>query len=215
MDPKGKSGVKHSISDVITGVREPHKMPLSPKRKRPYLKWIIAAIVVVIFLALSIIYWSNKKGKDRTFHDQGISFRYPKTYNLQPPNTKAGPNLIAQLKKSAPESNITIAKEKDADKGAQAAHRNFLDDLELSASRTLPNTYPNFIKDSDNRIKIDGFDAADYSFHYTGRDKRTTVYAHLLIIPRGHDAYYVTLESVNQKTLKGDTAEVRSSLRLP
>ena len=63
--------------------------------------------------------------------------------------------------------------------------------------------------------KLDGFDAVDFSYHYTGRDGKSIVYAHLYIIPRGHDAYYLTIESVDQKTLEKESTKLRATLNLP
>lgn len=176
---------------------------------------MLAGLLIVLLLAGGFLVYKKLSSQERTFHNQEVSFNYPKTYTEQPANPAAGASIIGILSQAKPESVITVRKEKDADKGAQAAKRSVLDDLELGASRTLPLSHPGFQKDGDERIKINGSDAADFSFHYTGKDNQTAVYVHFLIVPRGHDAYYLIVETPDKKVADHDAEKIRSSLKLP
>ncbi len=201
------------LTDVMRGVQQPHKLALAPKKARPaVVKWLALAIALTLLIIGGVVYWLVSRSANRTLSEQGLAFSYPKTFSL---TDSANKNVIAVLQKTNPTSDITVAKEKGADTGAILAKRNVLDILELNASKSLPQAYKNFQKDGDERLKLDGFDAADYSWHYTGKDGKTIVYAHLFIIPRGHDAYYLTLESVSQRDVSQLASQIKTSLKLP
>jgi len=94
-------------------------------------------------------------------------------------------------------------------------HANFLDNLEANANKSLPINYKGYAEDQASRTKIGGFDAATRSFHYTGSDAKSTVYVNLAIIPRGSDAYYLTVESTKKSVADDSFNKVKSSLKLP
>ena len=192
--------------------------------KVPFFASLQAAVIrlglLVLIIIAAIILRPNHKqptsvGQYNVFDKNSVTFQYPNSYAPQPKPTTAGADSIGILYQTNPESTISVFKELNADKSAQASKQNILDDLELIASRQLPLTHNGFRKISDTRIKTDGFDAADFAFRYTGKDKKTPVYSHLLIVPRGHDAFYVTIESVSKATSDTDIAHVESTIQLP
>ena len=147
------------------------------------------------------------------FEAQGVSFSYPASYDDL--TFTAAPGVIARLKKADPDSVITLALEKGADVAAKMTHMNILDSLESNAAKSLPASYPSYKEDQSGRVKVDGFDASKRVFHYTGKDNHSAVYVNLLIIPRGHDAYYLTVESIDKNTSANDINLVGSSIKLP
>jgi len=158
----------------------------------------------------ALFFWA--RGQTTTFSAQGVSFNYPTSYT---DNTfLAADGVLASLQKDNPSGTITLALETGADEGARLAKVNILDDLESNLSKSLPRQYSGYQPDQTTRLKIAGYDAMIHDFHYLGAGK-TTIYARLIIIPRGHNAYYLTVESPDQHRTAADAALVSSTLRLP
>jgi hypothetical protein len=177
-------------------------------------KWLKVATASLLAVAIvALVGWWFMSNRTTTFSANGVQFSYPVAYDDL--TFTSAPGTVARLKLSDPESVITLAIEKAADTGAKLAHANFLDSLEANAAKSLPISYKGYTEGQASRAKVAGFDAALKSFHYTGGDKKSTVYVNLAIIPRGHDAYYLTVESTKKNVADDSFNKVKSSLKLP
>jgi hypothetical protein len=183
------------------------KIKRLPKR----LKIVTASLLALAVVALAGYWFMSNRTTD--FSAGGVRFSYPVAYDDL--TFTSAPDTLARLKLSDPESVITLAVEKNADTGAKMTHANFLDNLEANANKSLPNSYKGYAEDQASRTKVGGFDAATRFFHYTGSDTKSTVYVNLAIIPRGSDAYYLTVESTKKSVADDSFNKVKSSLKLP
>jgi len=176
-----------------------------------WLKIAMASLLVIAIAALAGHCYMSNRTTD--FSSGGVHFSYPVAYDDLTFTSASG--TVARLKLSDPESVITLAVEKNADTGSKVVHANFLDNLEANANKSLPNSYKGYAEDQASRIKVGGFDAAVRSFHYTGSDGKSMIYVNLAIIPRDHDAYYLTVESTKKSVANDSFDKVKSSLKLP
>lgn len=181
-------------------------------------KLILAIGITIISLAvIGIAYFSyQRKNAPKEFTFERISFSYPQDYEeekLAPPQANQAKTIL-KLKIVTPLSYIEFAKEEGAIIGANLTKTNFLDYLEKNAEKGFPATYPSYQKIKSERLEISGYDATIISFSYLGQDEKTTVYLNFFIIPLNNDAYYLTLQSVDQKKLETDTNTIRKTLQI-
>lgn len=185
-------------------------------------KILLAAIVAVVIGVAGWFLWHGqfsaavKEYKSVASANSGqISFSYPKDYQAQPkPAATRTAEPLLKLSIQNPLSMIDLNKEKGAIIAANVIKAPFLDTLEKNSQKALPLTYPDYKNTKSERIKISGHDATVISFNYLGKDQKTRLFAYLYIIPQGNDAYYLTIQSVDQKRAGDDAQKIQSSLRL-
>ena len=150
------------------------------------------------------------------FRSEKIVFQYPLEYQEQsiPVQKVNQSETLIKLKINKPLSFIEFAKEKGAIIGANITKSNFLDTLEKNAEKSFPVAYPQYQKIKSERTKISGYDASIFNFSYLGNDKQTTIYMYYFLIPLGNDAYYLTVQSVDQSKLETDTNILKETLKV-
>ena len=182
-------------------------------RSKP--SFFIALGILGLLLAVLAVWWFTRAPL-QNFSAEKISFRYPADYQEQP-KSAAGSGQAAALVKlevSDPQSLVVLAEEKGASTGAKLTHTDFLDFLENNAARSFPLTYSSYQKNKVERIEISGRSAALFSFRYLGKDGKTSVFVDFFIIPVGEDAYYLTIQSVDESRLRKDTAKIQPTITI-
>jgi hypothetical protein len=173
---------------------------------------LIVLIVVVVAALIGVAKLVATHSNTIAFSSRGVSFNYPAAYEDQ--TFSAPDGVLALFKRSAPDSTITVVHDSGADLGTLLTKANVLDDLESSIAKSLPSKYPGYQKDQSSRQKIAGYESLINDFHYTSTDG-STKYARLAIVPRDHDAYYITTESTSKSVVQSDSDVVCNSLKLP
>lgn len=185
--------------------------------KKNILRSVGAGLVVVGAFGIFLLY--QNVSSPIKFTSEGISFEYPKAYQVQPAATEtkdaSQAESIVKLEAQKPLRLVELAKETGAIKGANITRTNFLDYLERNAKKSLPARYKDYSEIQSNRVVVAGHDASELVFSYTATDNKTTLYYHFLIVPMGNDAYYMTLQSPDKTLAKHDAAGMRETLRLP
>jgi len=176
--------------------------------------FILLSALTLIF-AIGGAWWFFRTPMEE-FRSEKIAFRYPADYQAQPksdPGSGQGVALV-KLEISDPQSLVVLAEEKGASTGAKLTHTDFLDFLENNAARSFPLTYSSYQKNKVERIEISGRSAALFSFRYLGKDGKTSVFVDFFIIPVGEDAYYLTIQSVDESRLRKDTAKIQPTITI-
>ena len=62
--------------------------------------------------------------------------------------------------------------------------------------------------------KISERDTSLISFSYTETDTKTTIYASLFIIPLDSEAYYLTIQSIDESRLVSETEKVKPTIKI-
>ena len=150
------------------------------------------------------------------FSAERIAFRYPADYQEQPKSSTGSGQAAAlvKLEISDPQSLVILAEEKGASTGAKLTRTDFLDFLENNAARSFPLVYSGYQKNKVERIEISSRSATLFSFRYLGKDGKTSVFVNFFIIPVGEDAYYLTIQSVDESRLHKDTAKIRPTIQV-
>ena len=171
---------------------------------------------VLGLLAVVLAVWWLTRTPLQEFSAEKIAFRYPADYREQPksdPGSGQAATLV-KLELSDPQSLVVLAEEKGASTGAKLTRTDFLDFLENNAARSFPLTYPGYQKNKTERVEISGRSAALFSFRYLGKDGKTSVFVDFFIIPAGEDAYYLTIQSVDESRLRKDTAKIQPTITI-
>jgi hypothetical protein len=171
---------------------------------------VTLGVVAALALAGAVMLTATHK-QVFTYSGAGISFNYPSAYEDH--TFASSSNVQALLKRTSPDADITLAMETGADSGALMTKVNILDDLESNIARTLPKQYSGYQKDQSVREVRAGYNSLVHDFHFTGSDG-ALVYARLVIIPRNHDAYYITLQSHSKNAVNDDSGIICNSLKL-
>lgn len=171
---------------------------------------IVTAVIVGLLLVL-------KSSPSQQFNADRLTLTYPTDY--MPVASTAKPTaddvkVLLSLHADKPFRDLVLVREKNAIKGAQITRANFLDFLENNALATLPMLYPEYERSKTERMTLDGYQTTLVTFKYIGTDKKTAVYAQLLISPVGNDAYHLTIESLEQKQLEKDMASIIKNLQI-
>jgi len=159
-------------------------------------------------------WWWYQAGRAETFSSKAVTFNYPVGYQKVAADSTATDHAetIVRLVNGNPLGVIELNHETGAIIGANIAKTNFLDFLESNAERALSSSYADFHKSSSKRLTIAGQAASRIDFSYEGKDKKTTLTATLLIIPKGNDAYYLYVQSSDKGLWQTTIDKIQSSI---
>lgn len=178
--------------------------------------WLVLGIVAAIAAVLAGWLVFSRQGESMAeFKDDRISFSYPKDYQPQallPPERNAK-NLL-RLTMAKPLSTIELNKETGAIIGANVTKTPFLDYLVKNAERNFSKIYSDYQKLSSERLTLSGQPVQHIKFSYTGRDKTTKLYMQAYIITSGNDAYYLYIQSADQKRSDDDAKKIQATIQL-
>lgn len=160
-------------------------------------KWIFPAIGLVLLTAavLALAFLFLKQDKTTVFTDTNnhVSLKYPAQLEQQALSQQdKDDKFILRLSQKNPEMLITLRYETGLSAVAAITKQEPRDLLLTNALRSYPTRFPEYKEVSQQRLAINGNEAAKLVFTYEGPTGARVLQTLVIIVKDGNTAYYLT-----------------------